>query len=399
MYNKVLTVSAVNNYIKKVFDTDFILRNSHIKGELSNVKIHSSGHIYFSLKDSTAKINCVMFKSRASSLKFRPKDGMQVVIAGNVSVYEKEGSYQLYCETMEAQGEGYLYAEFIKLKEKLEKEGVFDALRKQKLPQFPKRVGVVTAPTGAAVRDVIRVSRRRNSKVDILIYPSFVQGADASLDIAEGIRVLNSIDDIDVIILARGGGSIEDLWAFNEEPVARAIYESKKPIITGVGHETDFTIADFAADYRAATPSQAAEVAVPNLMDMFDKLEGIKEDLYSVVSDNINDKFNYINEIYSRVKLYNPESFIVNQYVKLDKYRDKLDYITSMRLKENKHKLQIIGEKIAAGNPLNILSRGYSVIKGEDGCIIGTMEKLKECERVEINMKDGSSLFKIEELE
>lgn len=178
MYNKVLTVSAVNNYIKKVFDTDFILRNSHIKGELSNVKIHSSGHIYFSLKDSTAKINCVMFKSRASSLKFRPKDGMQVVIAGNVSVYEKEGSYQLYCETMEAQGEGYLYAEFIKLKEKLEKEGVFDALRKQKLPQFPKRVGVVTAPTGAAVRDVIRVSRRRNSKVDILIYPSFVQGAE-----------------------------------------------------------------------------------------------------------------------------------------------------------------------------------------------------------------------------
>ena len=294
MYNKILSVTDINNYIKKIIDNDFILRNSHIRGELSNVKLHSSGHIYFSLKDNYTKIKGVMFKSRAMSLNFIPKDGMQVIISGNISVYDKEGVYQLYCDTMEVAGEGELYLAFNKLKAKLEDEGLFDSSRKQQIPLMPRRIGVVTSPTGAAVRDIIRVAKRRNSKVDILIYPALVQGISAAQDVATGIAALNKIEDIDLIIVARGGGSIEELWAFNEEVVARAIAASKKPIVTGVGHETDFTIADFVADYRAATPSHAAEVSTYSLDSLQEKLEDIKDDMANLMGLRISDNYNYL---------------------------------------------------------------------------------------------------------
>lgn len=271
MHIKTLTVSQLNRYVKNTLDADFILNNASVKGEISNLKIHSSGHIYFSLKDGGSKINCVMFKSYAYKLKFVPENGMDIVVEGNVSVYEKEGSYQLYCKAMKREGIGDLYIAFEELKEKLKKEGLFDDAHKKEIPRFPKKVGVITSPTGAALRDIINVTKRRNKGIELLIYPALVQGIDASKTIIEGIKILNKVEDVDIIILARGGGSIEELWAFNNEELAYEIYSSKKPIITGVGHETDFTIVDFVSDRRAPTPSAAAEIAV------FDREALIKE--------------------------------------------------------------------------------------------------------------------------
>lgn len=399
MYSKILTVTAVNSYIKKVIDNDFILKNSNIKGELSNVKIHSSGHIYFSLKDNFTKLKCVMFKTKAMNLTFMPKDGMNVVVSGNISIYEKEGTYQLYCNTMEVDGEGELFTAFNLLKEKLEREGLFDINRKKEIPVIPRRIGVITSPTGAAVRDIIKVATRRNQNVDILIYPSLVQGINASKDISRGIRILNNIEDIDVIILARGGGSIEELWAFNEEEVARAIATSKTPIITGIGHETDFTIADFTADLRAATPSHAAEIAVYSLEGLKDKLNGLRDEFIYVIDKNINERFNSLDSMFNRLRLYSPENYVVNQYDKLDNLKSKLAFTMELKLQEERNRLKVISHRLIANNPLNILDKGYSIIKSPQNEPIEYLEKLKKHEVIDITMKDGHGLFKIEQVE
>src|SRR3712207_3002284 len=245
MYMKALSVSDINNYIKKMMDNDFILNNSLIKGEISNFKIHSSGHIYFSLKDLNSKINCVMFKSYAANLKIIPQDGMKVIVKGRISTYVKGGNYQLYCESIQLDGLGELYIAFEQLKEKLQREGLFDMEHKRPIPKYAKKIGVITSPTGAAIRDIINVTKRRNNSVNLLIYPAIVQGVNASRDVINGIEVLNKRNDIDLIIIARGGGSIEELWTFNDENLARAIYKSSIPVITGVGHEVDYTIVDF----------------------------------------------------------------------------------------------------------------------------------------------------------
>ena len=399
MYSKILTVTAVNGYIKKVIDNDFILKNSNIKGELSNVKIHSSGHIYFSLKDNFTKLKCVMFKTKAMDLSFIPKDGMNVVVSGNISIYEKEGTYQLYCNTMEVDGEGELFTAFNLLKEKLEREGLFDINRKKEIPVIPRRIGVITSPTGAAVRDIIKVATRRNENIDILIYPSLVQGINASKDISRGIRVLNNIEDIDVIILARGGGSIEELWAFNEEEVAIAIATSKAPIITGIGHETDFTIADFTADLRAATPSHAAEIAVYSLEGLKDKLNGLRDEFIYAIDKNINERFNSIDSMFNRLRLYSPENYVVNQYDKLDNLKSKLVFTMELKLQEERSRLKVVSHRLIANNPLNILDRGYSIIKSPQNEPIEYLEKLKKHEVIDITMKDGHGLFKIEQVE
>ncbi|MDU1413285.1 MAG: exodeoxyribonuclease VII large subunit [Clostridium sp.] len=399
MYNKILSVTDINNYIKKIIDNDFILRNSHIRGELSNVKLHSSGHIYFSLKDNYTKIKGVMFKSRAMSLNFIPKDGMQVIISGNISVYDKEGVYQLYCDTMEVAGEGELYLAFNKLKAKLEDEGLFDSSRKQQIPLMPRRIGVVTSPTGAAVRDIIRVAKRRNSKVDILIYPALVQGISAAQDVATGIAALNKIEDIDLIIVARGGGSIEELWAFNEEVVARAIAASKKPIVTGVGHETDFTIADFVADYRAATPSHAAEVSTYSLDSLQEKLEDIKDDMANLMGLRISDNYNYLKIIEHKLKMYSPEKYIVNQYDKIDNLKSKLNFSIKLILQDEKNKMKIMGEKLVACNPLNILDKGYGIFRDDEGSTIESIAELKKHDKVLVTMKDGSMIFNMKGVE
>lgn len=399
MYNKILSVSAVNNYIKKVIDNDFILKNSFIKGELSNVKIHSSGHIYFSLKDNFTKLKCIMFRNKALELKFVPQDGMQVIVSGNITVYEKEGTYQLYCDTMEVQGEGELYAAYNKLKATLESEGLFDQERKKEIPPFPRRIGVVTSPTGAAIRDIIKVATRRNPKVNIVIYPALVQGINAAEDIARGIATLNKTEDVDLIIIGRGGGSIEELWAFNEERVARAVAASKIPIISAVGHETDFTIADFVADLRAATPSHGAEIAVYNLMDLESKLNSYRDELYYSIEEILKLKLYNLKELRNKLKLYSPENYIINQYEKLDNMKNKLNYLMKFIVQQEKGNLQIMGEKLEGSNPLKILNKGYGIISDEKGKTIESIRELDGKDRIKVTMKDGSMLFDIEGVE
>lgn len=389
MYIKVLTVSALNNYIKKVMDNDYILNNVHVKGEISNLKIHNSGHIYFSLKDEFGKISAVMFRSDAENLKFIPENGMDVEVTGRVSLYLKEGSYQLYCTKMEQIGIGDLYVAFMKLKEKLEKEGLFDEKRKKPIPRYPRRIGVITSPTGAAIRDIINVSKRRNKNSNILIYPALVQGKGASQEIIKGIDYLNTIDDVDTIIIARGGGSIEELWSFNDEELAYAVYNSKKPIISGVGHETDFTIIDFVSDRRAPTPSAAAEIAVPSLVEMEERIEVLRTLMQNNIYNTINIKSNALERLNSRLKLTNPINEIINSYNYIDNIKNRLSHHMKLNLGVKKEQLEKNYALLAAYNPLNILNKGYSIIQDKEDNVIGSIEVLKKQENLNILMKDG----------
>lgn len=389
MYIKILTVTALNNYIKKVVDNDFILNNANIKGEISNLKLHSSGHIYFSLKDDSGRINCIMFKNNAVNLKFTPENGMNVVVAGKVSVYVKDGAYQLYCNEMKLDGVGELFVAFEKMKNKLQVAGMFEDEHKKAIPKFPRRIGVITSPTGAAVRDIINVSTRRNENVNILIYPALVQGINASKDIIKGIEKFNKIEDVDVIILARGGGSLEELWAFNEEALAYAVFNSKKPIITGVGHETDFTIVDFVSDRRAPTPSAAAEIAVESLEDINYKIKGKKELLNSGINYLINVKYKQIDILKKSIEVNNPRIKIVNEYNRIDTIQKNLYSKIVNKTALEKEKLTNMNSLLEAHNPLNVLKKGYSIIQDENNKIIKDVKTLKNSNRVKIILKDG----------
>ena len=399
MFIKVITVTALNGYIKKIIDSDFILNNTNVKGELSNVKLHSSGHIYFSLKDAFGKVNCVMFKSQASKLAITPRDGMNVIIRGRVSVYEKGGAYQVYCDSMETDGEGQLFLAFQNLKEKLEKQGLFDEEHKKNIPSFPTRIGIVTSQTGAALRDIINVATRRNSNVNMLIYPALVQGVNASAEIEQGIKYFNISKNVDLIIIARGGGSIEELWAFNEENLAYAIYNSKIPIITGIGHETDFTIADFASDHRAPTPSAAAEIAVRNLKDLNNEIKSLGELLLRSVEFKVTKEYNKVNLLSKTLKINNPLNFIVNQYTHIDNLKDNLNYKFNSRISLEKQKLSKLNALLHAHNPLNVLSKGYAVLQNNENEVISEISELKNIKDIKITLKDGSALFKLSNLE
>ena len=395
MYIKTLTVSDINNYIKKTLDNDFILANCSIKGEVSNLKLHTSGHIYFSLKDKFSKINCIMFRGDAGNLNFIPEDGMKVIVKGRVSLYEKEGLYQLYCNEMKPDGMGELYLAFEKLKVKLEQNGLFDESHKRKIPTYAKKIGVITSSTGAAVKDIINVTKRRNKKVELLIYPSLVQGANASSDVIKGIEVLNSIEDVELIIIARGGGSIEELWCFNDEKLAEAIYNSKKPIITGVGHEIDYTIVDFVSDRRAPTPSAAAEIAVFNLEETSQKLNNYKNRLYTCAHNKIKDEKNRLNFLKKTLDLNSPLVYIANQYNNVDKLKELLNFKLNVKINEKKEKLAKINALLSANNPLNILNRGYSIIEDEGNNVINSIEDLNKKGKIKVTMKDGTSKFKL----
>lgn len=395
MYIKVLTVSALNNYLKKIVDSDFILNNSSIKGEISNFKIHTSGHIYFSLKDEKSKINCVMFRSQAEFLTFMPKDGMKVIVNGRVSVYEKEGSYQLYCNEIKPEGVGELHAAFQKLKEKLEKEGLFDEAHKKPIPIYAKNIGIVTSPTGAAIRDIINIANRRNDKVNLIIFPAQVQGVSAPSEIIKGIEFFNNKEDIDLIILARGGGSLEELWAFNDEKLAYSIYSSKKPIITGIGHEIDFSIADFVSDRRAPTPSAAAEIAVFDKYEFCDKTFMYKNKLRLMISSYLTQKRNRLDIYNSSLRFHNPSSYIKNQYIQIDIIRDKIDNNIKTKIFNYKEKLRSQNTIISAHNPLNILNKGYALLKNEDDELIRSIEVLKKCNRINVRLKDGEATINI----
>jgi exodeoxyribonuclease VII large subunit len=389
-------VSALNGYIKKVLDNDFILNNSNVKGEISNFKIHSSGHIYFSLKDEYSKINCIMFRSAVKDLKFMPESGMKVVVRGRISVYEKDGTYQLYCNQMELDGIGELYVAFEKLKNKLKDQGLFDNKYKKAVPMYAKKIGIVTSPTGAAIRDIINVAKRRNKAVEIVIYPSLVQGINASLDIIKGIEVLNSMEDIDVIILARGGGSIEELWCFNDEKLAYAVANSKKPIITGVGHEVDYTIVDFVSDRRAPTPSAAAEIAVFNIEELKAKAVYYKSLLNSNIRISIDGKINRVGLLKRKLESNSPIMRIVNEYNNIDRLKQLIDIGIKVRLEKEKEKLSKAKALLSANNPLNILSKGYAVIQDENKNVINNISRLKELEKVNITLADGNDYFKLE---
>lgn len=384
-----ITVEELNKYIKNKVDGDEFLNNVYVKGEISNFKLHYTGHMYFTLKDEHSLIKCVMFKSYTPHLSFMPKDGMKVNILGTVSVFERDGVYQIYCKAMKQDGIGSLFEAYEKLKAKLEEEGLFDKEHKKEIPKFPKTIGVLTASTGAVIRDIINVSTRRNPNVHIRLLPVPVQGPTAAMQIVEGIKKMNEEKLADVIILGRGGGSLEDLWPFNEEIVARAIYESELPIISAVGHETDFSISDFVADLRAPTPSAAAELAVPNIIDVKENIEVLKNRYKVSLKKRIElMKLRYINCMSKRV-FKDPLQNINEKRILLDNQIKEIDNSISNILSNKKSNFEKIITKLDALSPLKTLIRGYSITE-KDGKIVKSIKEVDKGDLIEIKFSDGS---------
>ena len=395
MGSRPLKVSEVNQYIKRVFAGDWLLSDIKVEGEISNFKHHYSGHMYFSLKDDRGKLKCVMFRSDNQHVDFPLKDGVKVVVSGYISVYEKEGDYQLYAKSIKERGVGDLYLAFEELKNKLEKEGLFDPQHKKELPFMPKKIGIVTSSTGAAIRDIITVIKRRFPIVDILIYPVLVQGVQAPKEICEGLKYLDSREDIDVIITGRGGGSIEELFAFNDESVARTIYGMKIPVVSAVGHETDFTIADFVADVRAPTPSAAAELVTPEL-DLV--LENLNEKF-----TRLNRSFNYIlneyrgnlNYIKRSLDFYSPIYQLKEKMQELDSIFRKLTQIMEAKLKINRDRLDNVFTVLNCLNPVTSLARGYSILLDENNNMISSVDSLSIGDELNLLIKDGTVKVKV----
>lgn len=390
MYIKTLTVSSLNSYIKRTIDSDIILNNLSIKGEVSNFKLHTSGHMYFSLKDEFAKINCVMFKDKAQLVKFDIKDGMKVEIKGRVSVYSKEGSYQLYCDNIKQEGLGDLYQAFLELKEKLKNKGLMEEEYKKPLPLYPKKVGIITSPTGAAIRDIINVAKRRNKNIPILIYPALVQGTSASESVIKGIKTLNKVNDVDVIIIARGGGSIEELWAFNDEKLAYEIFNSRKPIVTGIGHEVDFTIADFVSDKRCPTPSAAAEITIPSLDNMIIELTNINTVLHRKIDYLLNEKRVQIDFLKNNLEYNNPKNYLINQYEKIDRINEKLKTLALAKIDKEKNNIRTFTSLLNTNNPLNILNRGYTIVQSKKK-VLTSIKDFEKPVDIDIILKDGKT--------
>lgn len=371
---KIITVKELNGYIKSKLDSDSNLYGICVRGEISNFKHHYTGHMYMSLKDESASIKAVMFRSNASALGFVPQNGMRVMAFGRVSVFERDGQYQLYIDAMSPDGVGKLYAAFEQLKIKLDAMGIFDSAHKKRIPPYPQTIGVVTAPDGAAVRDIINVISRRFPAADIKIYPALVQGVGAAESVCAGIEFFNEKSDADVLIVGRGGGSIEDLWAFNEESVAMAIYNSKIPVISAVGHETDFTIADFAADMRAPTPSAAAELAVPSADELKSRLADSRLILLKYLDGLVKHKAVSLESLASRRIFREPDLIFEDKYRRLDLLTDDLKRIYSMRLEERRGRLREGAYRLSALNPVNVLDRGYSVATRGDKVIKSTSD-------------------------
>ncbi len=384
-----LTVTQVNLYIKQILARDELLNNVLVKGELSNFKAHSSGHMYMSLKDESGVMRAVMFRSAAAKLNFKPANGMKVIARGRIGVYERDGQYQLYIDHMEQEGIGDLHVAFEKLKQKLDAEGLFSPKHKKPLPKYPKCIGVVTAPTGAAIRDILNILSRRFSYSDVVLYPVLVQGENSAASIVEAIRYFNDTDSADVLIVGRGGGSIEDLWSFNEECVARAIFESHIPIVSAVGHEIDFTISDFVADLRAPTPSAAAELVVPSQEELRDKFNNVYRRLYTCAS-------RFIEKSRMQVRYYADNAYLKNPMTKVDDSRMYLDSVCrafenayTKILGDKKQNLAVLSSKLNALSPLSSLERGFSLTKGKDG-LIKSVSQVNEGDNVEIVVSDGS---------
>lgn len=392
-YNPI-TVTDLNLYLKSKIDKDDFLNNVIVKGEISNFKNHYTGHMYFTLKDENSLVKCIMFKSYATNLKFIPKDGMKVIILGTVSVYERDGVFQIYSKGMQQDGIGSLHLAYEELKNKLEKEGLFSKENKKQIPNFPKCIGVLTSNTGSVIRDIINVATRRNPNVYIQLLPVPVQGAGAADKIAEAINIMNKKKMVDVIILARGGGSLEDLWTFNEEILARAIYNSELPIISAVGHETDFTIADFVADLRAPTPSAAAELSVPNISQIIIKLE----DYENRLKVNLLRKIELMRLRYEKCmekKVFkDPLQKLNEKYIIIDTYLREINNKVNYKIKLSRSQLAEIISKVDALSPLKTLLRGYSITTKE-GNLVKSVCELKKNDEIQIRFVDGCSKAKI----
>ena len=383
-----ISVTELNSYIKNKIADDEYLNNVLVKGEISNFKNHYTGHMYFTLKDENSLIKCIMFKSYAQKLDFMPKDGMKVFALGGVSVFERDGVYQIYVKAMQEDGVGVLYKKYEELKHRLEEEGYFDVAHKQKIPKMPKTIGVLTSQTGSVIRDIINVSTRRNPNVHIRLLPVPVQGEGAAEKIADGIRIMNENKLADVLILARGGGSLEDLWPFNEEIVAHAVYNSKIPVISAVGHETDFSISDFVADLRAPTPSAAAELAVPDIYEVKQKINTYQNRLrLSLVKKVEIMKLRYEKCMSSRV-FKEPLRNINDNYLKIDTYIKRLESCIQAKQKEEKTKYVELVSKLDALSPLKTLTRGYSLVE-KDGEIIKSVNDVKPEDKIGIRFVDG----------
>lgn len=386
---KILTVSQLNEYVKMLFDSQPIFNGIYVKGEISNFTNHRTGHWYFTLKDEGSLIRAVMFRGSAVRNPFLPENGMKVIVRGRVSSFVRDGQYQIYVDEMQPDGVGGLYLAYEQLKQKLEAEGLFDTAKKKALPQIPQTVGVITSPTGAAVRDIINITKRRFPLAEILLYPALVQGSSAPEQLIAGVKYFNETRAADVIIIGRGGGSIEDLWAFNSEALARAVAASDIPIISAVGHETDFTICDFAADCRAATPSAAAELAVPDSAELRD---GINSSVtYSAVL--LKRKLAECREKLARLEkskaISDPSSLLNEKRMTALHLSKMLDMMGSAKLKEKKNELLRVSDKLGALNPLAVLSRGYGAVEDKNGKIVTAANQLRSGDEVKIKFADG----------
>ena len=394
MRNNIYSVSQVNKYIKNMFQNDYMLSDLEIKGEISNLKYHSSGHIYFTLKDELSAIKVVMFAQYARLLKVRLKEGMQVVITGYADVYERDGAYQIYAKAVREEGIGNLFEEFERLKKKLSEQGMFDPSYKRPIPKYVRTLGVVTAKTGAAVRDIIDVSKRRNPGIQIVLYPAIVQGSEAPESIISGIKALEEYG-VDVIICGRGGGSIEDLWGFNDEMVANAIFNCSVPVISAVGHETDFTIADFVADLRAPTPSAAAELAVCDisvtLRELNNKKEILNRNIQHILVNFRNDILRYEN----RLAGLNPVAKLEKSKQLLEKYRESIKNDFLKVLNDRKQRLLLDAERLHGKSPLLKLSSGYSYVEGKDKKAVKSVKDVSVNDNLTVNVTDGKILVSV----
>ena len=384
----IYTIRQVNRYISNMFTQDFMLNRIYVKGEVSNCKYHTSGHIYFSLKDDSGSLACVMFAGSRNGLKFRMQNGQSVIVLGSISVYERDGKYQLYAKEIVLDGIGRVYEKFQALKQELEDMGMFAPEYKQPIPAFSRRVGIVTAPTGAAIRDIMNISYRRNPFVQLILYPALVQGEGAADSIVRGIEILDQ-SGVDVIIVGRGGGSMEDLWAFNEEKVARAIFQCNTPVISAVGHETDFTIADYVADLRAPTPSAAAELAVTDMIGIQEQLQKWEERFQTRMRDRIEDGRREVRHLQARMNGLSPQNQIREKYQILTEKEEKLQYLMSQVLKNKRHQMLLYAERMKGLSPLDKLSQGYSYTADEKGHKVTEVDQVREGDLLQIYVSDG----------
>ena len=391
------TVSKINAYIKNMFRQDYVLSRVSVKGEISNCKYHTSGHIYFTLKDEGGTLSAIMFASQAKSLSFHLSDGMQVIVSGRIEVYERDGKYQLYANSIVQDGIGDLYKKFEELKKQFQDMGYFESEYKRPIPYFSKKIGIVTASTGAAIHDIMNISYRRNPYVSLVLYPALVQGEGAASSIVSGIEKLDTMG-MDVIIVGRGGGSIEDLWAFNEECVAEAIFNAKTPIISAVGHETDFTIADFVADLRAPTPSAAAELAVADIHQIENRIAGYEELVNKAFMKFISQKRAVIDNYSMRLKYLNPVSRINEKRITLDRLKERLDDNMSRLLKDYRHKLEVYASRLHGVSPLEKLGQGYSCTQNENGVPVTSVSNISLGDIITTTLKDGEIISQIKEV-